>query len=125
MVRGGVHDHGDSSETDERTGDVMAVGAEPVEDHAPGQRAGHEDPAVGGEDAPEVGVVPEGGDEPVGGQRGDAGTDPGEPAVLAHPLPDHPGATDLGERGNREQEDRAEDGLGRAPYLSRVSARSP
>ena len=35
------------------------------------------------------------------------------------------GAPDLGERGDHEQNDRAEHGHGRAPYLSRVSSRSP
>lgn len=32
--RGGIHDHADPGETDERTGEVVAVGAEAVEDHA-------------------------------------------------------------------------------------------
>jgi hypothetical protein len=46
-----------------------------------------------------VGVVLKGGDEPGGGERGDAGSDPGEPTVLAYSLPHHPPPDDLGERG--------------------------
>jgi hypothetical protein len=63
--------------------------------------------AITAELTPEVRILLQGGDEAVGGQGGDAGTDPGEAAGLAHALPDHPRATDLGQGGEAEQQDGA------------------
>src|SRR5689334_203547 len=65
---GGVHDDGYAEEADGGAGQVVAVGFEVVQEDGPGQGAGHEDAAVGGEDAAEVGVGLEGGDEAVGAQ---------------------------------------------------------
>src|SRR4051794_6029236 len=47
---GGVHDHGDADQADPGPDVVPAVGVELVDDDAPGQGAGDEDPAVGRED---------------------------------------------------------------------------
>ena len=47
------------------------------------------------------------GDEPVGAEGEDAGADPEHAAVLAHALPDQPGATDLGDGRDGEQEQRS------------------
>jgi hypothetical protein len=44
--------------------------------------------------------------KPVCTQCDDAGTDPGQPAVLTHALPDKPGAADLQQCGEHEQRDR-------------------
>ena len=63
-------------EADGGAGEVVAVGFELVDDHAPGEGAGDEDAAVGGEDAPEVGVGLEGGDEAVGAEGDDPRPDP-------------------------------------------------
>jgi hypothetical protein len=65
----------------------------------------------------------EGGDEAVGGQGGDADADPGEAAVLADALPDRPGTADLGERGEGEQQDRAQHGHGAEPMNAPTAAR--
>src|SRR5664280_1716228 len=70
---------------------------------------GDEDAAVRGKDPPEVGVRLQGGDEPVQTESDDAGADPDQPAMLPDPLPDQPGATYLGNRGEDEQCDRAGD----------------
>jgi hypothetical protein len=67
QVGRGVHDDGHAGEADEGAGDVVAIGPKAVQDHAPGEGAGHEDAAIGGKDAAEVGVVLERSDEPVGG----------------------------------------------------------
>jgi len=60
-----VHDDGDAEEADGGADDVVAVGFEAVEDHAPGEAAGDEDSSVGGEDASEVWAGLEGGEEAV------------------------------------------------------------
>src|ERR687891_262842 len=106
---GCVHDDGHAGEADEGAGDVVAIGAEAVQEHAPGEGASDEDAAVGGEDAPEVGVVLEGGDEAVGGERGDAGADPGGAAVFTDALPDQPGAADLCDGGDGEEDECPQD----------------
>jgi len=62
----------------------------------------------------------EGGDEPVSAEGEDAGADEGEAAVLADALPDQPRAADLGQRGQREQQDRTDDGHGRTLTPVRV-----
>ena len=65
-------------------------------------------PTVGGQDAAEVGVRLERGDEPVKAKGEDAGADEGQAAVFADTLPDEPGPTDLGQGGQGEQQDRAQ-----------------
>lgn len=84
---GGEHDHADPDQAKERAGEIEPVGPEPVGHHAPGQRTGHEDPAGGGQDPPEVVVVLQRGDEPVGGERGDPRPYERDPAVFAAALP--------------------------------------
>lgn len=115
-ARGGVHDDGDAGQAHQGADYVVAVGPVAVDDHAPGQRSGDEDAAVGSEDPPEVGVVLQGGDEAVDSECDDAGTDPGPSLVLAHALPDQPGATDLEQGGGEEQGHGARDGHERRPY---------
>jgi hypothetical protein len=105
----GEHDDGDAGEADGGAGEVVAVGSEPVGDDAPGEGAGDEDAAVGGEDAPEMWVLLEGGDEPVGGEGGDTGGDPGDASVFTDALPDEPGAADLGDGSESEQDQGAGD----------------
>jgi hypothetical protein len=51
----GIHDHGDAEETDDGADEVVAIGPKPIEHDTPEQGTGDEHPAVGGEDAPEVG----------------------------------------------------------------------
>ena len=104
--------------------DVPAVGPEPVERHPPQQRPGHEHPAVGGEDAPEVRIRLQGRDEPVEPERDHPGADPDPAAVLAHALPDQPRAADLGQRGEDEQNDRAGNGHGASVDRSPDPARA-
>jgi hypothetical protein len=60
-----VHDHGEADQADGGAVDVVSVGSESVENNAPGERAGDEDAAVGGEDPAEVRVWLKGGDEAV------------------------------------------------------------
>jgi cation-transporting ATPase V len=115
---GGVHDAGHADETDPGPDDVEAVWSESVCDDAPCQRAGDEDAAVGSEDPPEVGVRLERGDESVRGQGHDAGTDPGDAAMLADALPDQPCATDLQDGSHEEQRDRPQ----RVRHRSRLRA---
>src|SRR4051812_27646907 len=88
----GVHDHPDAHQTERGAGQVEAVGAEPVDEHTPGEGPRHEDAAVRGEDPAEVGVVLERGDEPVEPEGDDPGADPGDAALLAHALPHEPRA---------------------------------
>jgi RNA polymerase sigma factor (sigma-70 family) len=111
-LTGRVHDEADPDEADERPGDVEAVGPEAVDHHAPEQRPGDEDPAVGREDAAEARVGLQGGDEAVEPEGDDPTADPEPPPVLAHPLPHEPGTADLGERGEDEEQERAGDGHG-------------
>ncbi len=59
------------------------------------------------------------GDEPVGPEHHDSRATPDDAPVLSDALPDHPGATDLGERGKDEQQQRAQDGHG-SPYESTI-----
>ena len=60
-------------------------------------------------DPSEVRVRLERGDEAVEAQRDHAGADPEPAAVLTDALPDQPGAADLGDGGEREQEQRGGD----------------
>lgn len=76
-----------------------------VENHAPGQRSGDEDPAVRRGDAPEVCVWLEGRHETVSAKGQHASPYPEPAFVLADALPDQPGSTDLRERSHDEQRD--------------------
>jgi hypothetical protein len=61
-----VHDdHRDADQAAERPDDVVAVGAGPVGDHAPGQAAGDQHAVVRGQDPADVGVGLRGRDEAV------------------------------------------------------------
>jgi hypothetical protein len=51
-------------------------------------------------------------DEAVGAEGGDAGADPQQTLVLADALPDQPGAADLGDRGEDEQQSGSSDRRG-------------
>ena len=96
-LAGGEHDHAHAGQAEAGANQVIAVGTEPVGHDPPEQRASHEDPAVRGQDSAEMGVVLEGGDEPVGRQCHDAGPDerhaaplparPARPARLRRSLP--------------------------------------
>src|SRR4051794_19942684 len=88
---GCVHDERDADEAHERAGDVPPVGPKAVGDHAPPGRADEENATGGGEDAPEVRVGLEGGDEAVEAERDDACAGPDPAPVLPPPLPDEPG----------------------------------
>ena len=101
-----VHDDGHSDEAEECAGDVPAVGSEAVGDHAPGEGAGDEDATVGGEDTAEVGIGLQGGNEAVEAEGDDPSADLRPALVLADALPDKPSASDLGEGGQDEQQDR-------------------
>jgi hypothetical protein len=57
----------------------------------------------------------QGGDEPVDAERENAGADPEQAAVFPNALPDQPGAADLRQRGEDEQDDRAGNGHGPEP----------
>jgi hypothetical protein len=70
---GCVHDDLHTGQAQGGASQVVAVGPEAVDGHASGQRAGHKEPAVGGQDAAEVWVRLEGGHEPVEPERQDAG----------------------------------------------------
>src|SRR5690606_29741241 len=61
----------------------------------------------------EVGVGLEGGDEPVRAEREHAGGDPEQAALLPQPLPDEPGAADLGDGGQHEEDQGTQSGHGR------------
>src|SRR5690606_12254716 len=99
---GRIHDDGDPEETDEGSGNIPAVRAEPVERHTPQQRSGDEHSAVGGEDTAEVRIGLQGGDETVDAEGNDAGADPDPAPVLAHTLPHQPGTADLGDGSQDE-----------------------
>lgn len=111
----GVHDHGHSGEAHQGADDVEAVGAVAVGDHAPDDRPRDEDPAVRGQDAPEVVVGLEGGHHAVQTERDDTGTDPDPALVLADALPHQPGASDLEQGGDDEQGDGTGDEHGAEP----------
>jgi hypothetical protein len=74
---------------------------------------GHEDPAVRGEDAPEVVVRLAGGHHPVDAEGDDAEADPDPALVLADALPDQPDATGLEKGGDDEQGNGTSDSRGR------------
>jgi hypothetical protein len=59
------------------------------------------------------------GDEAIAAEGEDAGADEGQAAVFADALPDQPGAADLGQSGQGEQQDRAQHGQG-VTYPGRV-----
>ena len=59
----GVHDDGHADQAHEGAEDVVAVGTEAVEGHAPHEGASDEESAVGGEDTAEVRGGMTGGDE--------------------------------------------------------------
>src|SRR5690606_21441487 len=101
----GVHDDGDAGQAHQGADDVPPVRAESVHHHSPGQGPGDEHPAVRGQDAAEIGVGLQGGHEPVEAERDDPGPGPQQAALLADALPHQPGAPDLGESGQHEQED--------------------
>jgi hypothetical protein len=61
-----------------------------------------------------VGVRLQRGREAVEAERDDARADPQHAAVLAHALPDQPRTTDLGQRGEGEQDERFRDRHGRS-----------
>src|SRR5687767_12648145 len=105
----GVHDHCYPDQADSRADEVEAVRAEAVEDDAPGQRSGDEDPAVGGKDAPEVRVRLKGRYQTVGEERGPS--EQGEPprTAFADCLPHEIRPSDLGYRGCEEERDGAGD----------------
>ncbi len=113
----GEHDHADADETDGRPPEVVAVGPEPVDRHAPRQRADHEDAAIGGQHPTEVWVGLQRGDKAVGAEGEDPGADTGDAAVFAHALPDQPRPADLGQGGEHEQDDRTDHGHGRDPSV--------
>jgi len=92
----------DAEEADQGAGDVVTVGPVAVGDHAPGQGTGNEYATVGGEDATEVGVGLQGGDEAVEAEADDASSDPDPAVVLADALPHEPGTADLDQGGNDE-----------------------
>jgi hypothetical protein len=52
------------------------------------------------------------GHKPIEAKGHDAGADEGQATVLADALPDQPCPTDLGQRGQDEQQDRAQHGQG-------------
>ena len=109
----GVHDDGDADETDQGAGDVVSVGSEPVDHDGPAERAGDEHAAVGGQDAAEVRLGLKGAGEAVGAEGDDAECGVPGGFVFADALSDEPGAADLGERGEGEQQQRADDRHGR------------
>ena len=84
---GGVHDHRYPGQAQGGPDQVVAVGSKAVDQHAPGQGTGHEHPTVGGQDAPEVGIRLEGGDESVEAEGEDPSADEGQAAVFADALP--------------------------------------
>ena len=61
----GVHDHGNAYQAGQGADHTPTVASQPVEGHAPRQRAGDEYAAVGGQDPAEMGIGLQGGDEPV------------------------------------------------------------
>ena len=65
---------------------------------------------------PEVGVGLQGRNEAVEAKRDDAGAHPDPAAVFTEALPDQPRATDLGDGGEDEQQDRTRHGHGAEPY---------
>ena len=95
-------------QTYERAGEVVAVGSEAVEGHAPQQRADDEHATVRGEHAPEVGVGLQSGDGAVAGQCDGAREREEHAAVVFDRLPHQVGAADLGHGRRDEQCDRAQ-----------------
>jgi hypothetical protein len=118
-LRRRVQGHGHPDEARQGTGDVVPVGPEAVEGHAPQQRPGDEDATVGRQDPAEVRVGLQRGDEAVGAERNHPRADPQPPARLPDALPDQPRSPDLGDRGQHEQRD----GPGDA-HRATVAARS-
>jgi hypothetical protein len=110
---GRVHDDGDAEQADSSPEIVPPIGVEVVYNHAPGQRARYEDPAVGGENPAEVRVRLKSGDEPVAAQGEDSGGNPSQAAMFSPSLPDQPRTADLRERSKGEQEQRSDNGHGR------------
>src|SRR5439155_6175595 len=85
-----VHDDGDTDQADEDADAVPSVWPKSVEGHAPQEGSGDEDAAVGGEDAAEMCIGLQRGNETVGTERDDAGPHPDPAAVFTDALPDQP-----------------------------------
>jgi hypothetical protein len=92
---GREHDDPYTDEADGRSDQIVTVGTEPVEDHAPSQGTCDEHSPVGSQDPSEVGAVLEGGHESVEGESGNAGGDVVPAFVFSHSLPDQIGPADL------------------------------
>lgn len=107
-----IHNHANSDEADQRTGDVESIGAETVHRYRPQQGSGDKDAAVRGEDATEVGIGLHRRDQSVEAERDHAEADPDPALVLANSLPHQPGSTDFEYGGKNEQQKRAGDGHG-------------
>src|SRR4051794_39239419 len=116
----GVHDHGDAGEADGRADQVEPIGPEPVEGHRPEQAADDEHPTIGGEHPAEGGIGLQGRHEAVAAQGDHAGARPQQAAVLPDALPDEPGTTDLGDRGEHEEQHGAGEGHGGEPAIPRA-----
>jgi hypothetical protein len=100
-------------------------GRNPSNTMAPGQGPGHEHAVVRGQDAPEVRIRLQRGDEAVQPQSDDPRAHPQPAPVLAHALPDQPRPTNLSKRRQTEQGYRLRDqhGLG-LPAGPRNAART-
>ena len=102
-----VHDHGDSEQAYRRSHHVPAVRLEPVHDHPPHQRTGHEDAAIGGHDPTEMSLWLQRHQQAVPTEDQHPGTHPEQAPILSHALPYQPRSTDLGNSGNHEEQDRS------------------
>jgi hypothetical protein len=120
-----VHDHSDTDQADQHPRDVVAVGAEAVDGHAPQQRTGDEDTTVRSQDAPEVRIMLERRDEaiPTESQHTEARQQPSP--VLSDALPNQPCAADLGQGGDKEEDHRSEHGHGGRGYKGVLTSLEP
>lgn len=100
---GRVHDDRDPHEADGCAKQIEAVGSKPIHGHPPRERPGDEHTAVRSEDPPELRRRLPGRDEPVDAEGDEPRADPQQPAVLPDTLPDQPGAADLSDCREHEQ----------------------
>ena len=78
----GVHDYGDTDEAYRGADDVEAVRAEPVDNHAPDQRPGHEHAPICAQNAARIGIGLQSSDEAVQAERDYACANPRQTATF-------------------------------------------
>jgi arsenite methyltransferase len=116
-VPGSEEDDRDAERDDGSAEPVVGVRAVTVDAPAPEQAHHHEDPAVGGVDAPEIGAGLQRRDDAVANQDDGAGQADRPGGTLPEPAPDQVAAANLGQASGDEQADTAHDVHAATPWV--------